>query len=96
MSSQKILRTTIVLALGVILLGFSEKALADPTVRDHRGTNGEAQGGVTVTTECSRANPCGGGRPRPRRHLPPQAQPNDLSGATVRDHRSIPCLGNLC
>ena len=36
--------------------------ITSPTVRDHRGPNGAPQGGVTVTTTCSKATypNCGG------------------------------------
>jgi hypothetical protein len=40
--------------------------IMSPTVRDHRGPNGAPQGGVTVTTTCSKATypNCGGHRHR--------------------------------
>jgi hypothetical protein len=88
------IRRVVMLMAGVVLLASTATTVAETVVRDHRGPKGAPSGGVTVTGECSKANPCGPTR-RPR-GTAPQTQPSDLSGATVRDHRSIPCLGNLC
>ncbi len=94
-------RLAAMFAFATIMFGAFEGAMAAPnkprhsTIRDHRGTGGAPSSGIKVDGRRVDMKPpklCWGGRPCP----PSGGHPQPRSKPVVRDHRSIPCIGNLC
>jgi hypothetical protein len=96
---------TAMLAVGTFTFGAfgaAQSALAETkdkprhsVIRDHRGPGGVPSGGVTVDgrrVKVTARPTCYGGKACP----PTGKRPYPKRAPIVRDHRSVPCIGNLC
>jgi hypothetical protein len=91
---------TAMLAAGTVMSGAIESTMAETKdkprhsiIRDHRG--GVPSGGVTVDgrrVKVTARPTCYGGKACP----PTGKRPYPKRAPIVRDHRSVPCIGNLC
>ena len=85
-------RCALMIAVGFVLLAGTQTAMAEDTVRDHRGANGAAQGGVTVNgkpVKPVKVTPPSLGGPKDK-NKDKDKNKGSPTGATVRDHRDDP------